>query len=139
VATVIAVNTFGAGLHHTQNVAQTFINAVNLFNSQNWDEYIKLLDPDVVVYNISSVAYVQGREAVRRYLDTLPKAPKEDPVQFDPTNNVSFFPTVYPLSVRGIALWTHRQHGHVNAPIEYEFQFAPRTFLFTSVWAQHSH
>jgi hypothetical protein len=136
VATVLAVNMFNAGLAHSQNVAETFINAVNMFNAQNWADLRQLLDPDVVVYNISAVAYVLGRDAAMRYFESLPK---EDPPQFDPTNQISFFPTVYPLSVRGVALWTHKQHGHVNAPIKYEFQFEPRSFLITSLWAQHSH
>ncbi len=132
---LINVNTFTAGLQHTQNVVQTFINSVNLFNHQKWADLEKLLDPYVVVYNISSLAYVQGRDAALQYFDSLPTV---DPVQFDPTNQISFFPSVFPLSVRGIALWTHRQHGHVNVPIRYEFQFAPGNFLIASLWAQHS-
>jgi hypothetical protein len=134
-ANVIAVNTFRAGLAHTQTVAETFISAVNAFNAQKWDVVETLLHPDVIVYNISSVAYVSGLDAAMKYFDSLPK---QDPAQFDPTNQMTFFPTVYPLSVRGVALWTHKQHGHVNAPIKYEFQFEPRTFLITSLWAQHS-
>ena len=100
-ANVIAVSTFRAGLAHTQTVAETFINAVNAFNAQKWDVVKTLLHPDVIVYNISSVAYVSGLDAAMKYFDSLPK---QDPVQFDPTNQMTFFPTVYPLSVRGVAL-----------------------------------
>jgi len=111
----------------------TFVQAVNAFNDRNWRHLEKLLDENVVVYNISNVAYVIGRKKAMEYFENI-----RDPENFQPTNNISWFPSVYPLSVRGIALWTHQAHGHVNAPINYEFQFAPATFLLTSLWASHS-
>jgi hypothetical protein len=56
-------------------------------------------------------------------------------LNFGLTNQVSFFPPVYPLSVRGVALWTNEVHNHFDVPIQYEFQCAPLTFLLTSLWA----
>ena len=58
---------------------------------------------------------------------------------FEPTNEITFFPQIYPLSVRGVALWTHAAHNHVQVPIGYDFGFAPNNFLITYMWAAHSH
>jgi hypothetical protein len=117
----------------THGVAETFFDAVHAFNNQKWPALLKLLDQNVVVYNVSNVNYILGYAAAQKYFEGI-----TDPETFAPTNQITFFPTIYPLSVRGVALWTHAAHGHVNVPIQYEFEFAPATFLITSMWAQHA-
>jgi len=117
----------------TFGVAETFFDAVNAFNSQNWPALLNFLDQYVVIYNVSQVHYITGIGAAQKYFEGI-----TDPEIFQPTNQITFFPTIYPLSVRGVALWTHQAHGHVNVPINYEFQFSPGGFLLTSLWAQHA-
>jgi hypothetical protein len=118
-----------------QGVGQAFYDACNAFNKPDYATYLNFLDPNVVVYNVSSVNYILGRaNAKTQWLDKI-----KDPELFVPTNEISFFPLTYPLSVRGVALWTHKASGHVKVPIHYEVQFAPGSFLITSVWAEHAH
>jgi hypothetical protein len=116
-------------------VVETFIKAVNAFNSQDWDVVAKLLHKNVVVYNVNHLNYILGYKAAMKYFRSLPEG---DPDQFVPTT-MSLEPGEYPLSVRGIALWTDSGHGHINRPIRYEFNFEPATFFITSLWSTHSH
>jgi hypothetical protein len=122
-----------------EGVLGTFVSAVDAFNKNNWDLYKTFLDQNVVAYNITSLGFATGRDNVANYFRSIsdPKDPSN--LQFQPTNNINWFPPVYPLSVQGIALWTNKPHGHLRVPIKYEFQFSPGdSFLLTSVWAQHS-
>ena len=114
-------------------VGEAFFSAKDKFNSKDWDKLVPYLDPNVVVYNISNVAYVAGIDKVMKYFRSI-----KDEELFEPTNDMSLFPQIYPLSVRGTALWTHAAHNHVQVPIGYEFGFAPSSFLITYMWAAHS-
>jgi hypothetical protein len=111
----------------------TFVKAVNAFNSQNWNDCANCLDENVVAYNIGRFNYLTPKKAVMDYFRGV-----KDPEYFEPTNDLTLFPPVYPLSARGVALWTHQAAGHVKVPIKYEFQFNPGNFLLTSLWAQRS-
>jgi hypothetical protein len=113
-------------------VWQTFADAVNKFNAHQWDDYGALLDENAVAYNLHTVDYLRGRQNIVDYFrNHFANA------TFDATNVFDFFPPVYALAIRGIAEWTHPP-DHNKAPIRYEFQFAPGTFLLTSVWAAHA-
>jgi hypothetical protein len=118
----------------TNGVADTFVKAVNAFNTQDWKTVGDLLYKDIVVYNISHLNYVLGHAAVMKYFNGLPK---DKPVQFDPST-MTLDPGVYPVSVHGVALWSDPRKGHINRPIKYNFLFDPANFLITSLWAQHS-
>ena len=96
-------------------------------------QLVPYLDPNVVVYNIGNVTYVAGIDNVMEYFRSI-----KDEELFEPTNDMSLFPQIYPLSVRGIAFWTHAAHNHVKVPIGYEFGFTPSSFLITYMWAAHS-
>jgi hypothetical protein len=125
--------------NRVESVATTFANSVDAFNANNWDEYKKYLDRNAVAYNISVLGYTIGRDEIADYFKSISDPNDPENLQFVPTNIIRWFPSVYPLSVRGVALWTHRAHGHVRAPIRYEFQFAPGDdHLLTAVWSQHS-
>jgi len=113
-------------------VWQTFADAVNKFNDHQWNDYRELLDENAVAYNLSTVDYLTGRNNIVDYFRN-----HFGNARFDPTNEFDFFPPVYALSVRGKAKWTHPP-AHDKAPIRYEFQFAPGTFLLTSLWATHA-
>ena len=41
-------------------VGDTFFAAKDAFNTKNWGALVNYLDPNVVVYNISNVAYKRG-------------------------------------------------------------------------------
>lgn len=129
---VLKVNTAAVSAR-IQGILNTFINAVNAFNIQDWNNYEKCLDDYVVAYNVDHVNYLSGKKDVMDYFRGI-----KDPEYFEPTNDLTFFPPVYPLSARGVALWTHKADGHVKVPIKYEFQFYPGNFLLTSLWAEHS-
>jgi hypothetical protein len=122
-----------------QGVLGTFVSAVEAFNNNDWALYKTFLDQNVVAYNITSLGFVTGRDNVANYFQSIsdPKLPSN--LQFVPTNIINWFPPIYPLSVYGIALWTHAAHGHIRVRIQYDFQFSPGdSFLLTSVWAEHS-
>jgi len=117
----------------------TFIKAVNAFNENDWEKYKAQLDPDVVAYNITVLNYVQGRDKVADYFKSISDPNDKTSLQFDPTKTMAWFPHVFPLSVDGVAKWTHKANGHIRVPIKYKFFFSPSgTFLLTAVWAQHS-
>jgi hypothetical protein len=138
VANPIVPNPFnknhGLTATRTTQVVDVFFQSVNAFNNQDWGTYLSLLDPNVIIYNVDRVDYIIGIDMIRQYVYGI-----TDPETFYPTSQFTLFPAVYPLSVRGVALWTHTAHGHVNAPIRYEVQFAPHDARITSVWATHSH
>jgi len=121
-----------------QGVLGTFVGAVNAFNDNNWDAYKNYLDQNVVAYNLSVFGYTIGRDTVTDYFRSISDPKDNLSLQFDPTNDITWFPSIFPLSVRGVARWTHKASHHIQVPIRYEFQFAPgESFLLTSVWAQH--
>lgn len=121
-------------MSRTLGIGDTFFGAKDAFNKQDWDAVENYLDPYVVVYNISNVAYIAGRDNVMNYFRSI-----TDQELFEPTNDIDFLPAVYPLRVTGVALWTHSAHHHVRVPIHYDFGFAPNSFLITYMWAAHSH
>ena len=121
-----------------QGVLGTFVDAVDAFNKNDWDLYKTFLDPNAVAYNLSVPGYTIGRDNIADYFRSISDPKDPSSLQFAPTNNITWFPSVYPLSVRGVARWTHKASHHVRVPIRYEFQFAPgESFLLTAVWAQH--
>ena len=121
-----------------QGVLGTFVNSVNAFNNNDWDKYKNYLDPNVVAYNLSVVGYTIGKDNVANYFSVISDPKNNLNLQFQPTNDITWFPSIYPLGVRGVALWTHKANGHVKVPIRYEFLFYPgESFLLTSIWAQH--
>jgi hypothetical protein len=119
-----------------QGVVGTFVDATNAFNDNDWDKYAQYLDQNVVAYNLSKPGYTPGSSNVTDYLRRISTGNKLD-LQFEPTNDITWWPGPYPLSVRGVALWTHKASNHVRVPIKYKFQFYPASFLLTAVWAQH--
>jgi hypothetical protein len=129
------INAFATG--RIQGVLGTFVDAVNAFNDNDWDTYKNYLDQNVVAYNLSVIGYTLGRDNVVNYFRGISDPKDKLNLQFQPTPNITWFPSVYPQSVWGVALWTHKANGHVLVPINYEFQFYPGSFLLTSVWAQH--
>jgi hypothetical protein len=130
------VNSFATA--RIQGVLGTFVGALNAFNDNDWDTYKKYLDQNVVAYNLSVVGYTRGRDNVADYFRGISDPKNKLNLQFQPTNDITWFPSVFPLAVRGIALWTHQANGHVRVPINYEFQFYPGdSFLLTSIWATH--
>jgi hypothetical protein len=121
-----------------QGVLGTFVGAVNAFNDNDWDTYSQYLDENVVAYNLSVVGYTTGRDNVTNYFRDISDHKDKLALQFQPTNDITWFPSVFPLAVRGVALWTHKASHHIRVSIKYEFQFSPgESFLLTSVWAQH--
>jgi hypothetical protein len=120
-----------------QGVLGTFVGAVNAFNDNDWDAYKEYLDQNVVAYNLSVFGYTIGSDKVTEYFRSISDPKHKLYLQFEPTNDITWFPSVFPLSVRGVALWTHRASNHDRVPIRYEFQFYPGSFLLTSIWAQH--
>ena len=120
-----------------QGVLGTFAGATAAFNNNDWDAYEQYLDKNVVAYNLSVPGYTIGSGPVTNYFRSISTGNNLD-LQFQPTNEITWFPSVFPLSVRGVALWTHQASHHVQIPINYEFQFSPGgSFLLTAVWAQH--
>jgi hypothetical protein len=121
-----------------EGVAGTFFGAVDAFNKNDWDAYKQYLDENVVAYNLSVIGYTPGRDAVAAYFSRISDPKDKLALQFEPTNDINWFPSGYPLSVWGVALWTHKASHHVRVPINYQFQFYPGdSFLLTAVWAQH--
>lgn len=121
-----------------QGVLGTFVDSVNAFNNNDWDTYKQYLDQNVVAYNLSVVGYTQGRDAVVDYFRGISDPKDKLSLQFVPTNDITWFPSIFPLGVRGIALWTHKASHHERVPIHYEFQFYPgESFQLTSIWAEH--
>jgi hypothetical protein len=132
----MTINAFAFG--RIQGVLGTFVGAVNAFNDNDWDAYKKYLDQNVVAYNLSVFGYTIGRDNVADYFGSISDPNDKLSLQFEPTNNITWFPSVFPLSVWGVARWTHKASHHVQVPIRYEFQFSPgESFLLTAVWAQH--
>jgi hypothetical protein len=132
----MAIDVFAS--ERIQGVLGTFVGAVNAFNDNDWDAYQQYLDQDVVAYNLSVIGYTRGRGRVTDYFRGISDPEDKLALQFHPTNNITWFPSVFPLSVRGVARWTHKANGHVRVRIKYEFQFSPGdSFLLTAVWAQH--
>jgi hypothetical protein len=119
-----------------EGVLGTFVDATNAFNENDWDTYAQNLDQNVVAYNLSVPGYTIGSHDVTEYFRGISTGNNLD-LQFVPTNDITWWPGPYPLSVRGVALWTHKASHHVRVPIKYEFQFSPGSFSLTSVWAQH--
>jgi hypothetical protein len=119
-----------------QGVLDTFVDAVAAFNNNDWDTYKAFLDENAVAYNLSVFGYTQGRDKIAAYFRGISDGNPSD-LQFVPTNNITWFPSSFPLSVGGVALWTHKASHHVKVSINYEFQFNPGNFLLTSVWAEH--
>ena len=107
-----------------QGVFGTFDGAVDTFNKNDWDQYKYFLDPDAVAFNITAPGYVRGRENIANYFRSISDQVPTD-LQFEPTNRITWFPGFFPLSVRGVARWTHRANHHVRVRIKYEFQFSP--------------
>jgi len=121
-----------------EGVLGTFVGAVNAFNDNDWDAYGQYLDQNVVAYNLSEFGYTMGRGNVTDYFRRISDPQDRLSLQFEPTNDITWFPSVFPLSVRGVARWTHKASHHVRVRIRYEFQFAPgESFLLTAVWGQH--
>jgi hypothetical protein len=121
-----------------EGVLETFVNAVNAFNDNDLNRYQTFLDPNAVAYNLSVVGYTTGRDKIVEYFRSISEPGNPSSLQFVPTNNITWFPGMYPLSVKGVALWTHKSSHHVRVPIKYAFQFYPgNSFLLTSVWGQH--
>jgi hypothetical protein len=120
-----------------QGVLGTFVGAVNAFNDNDWDAYKQYLDQNVVAYNLSVVGYTLGREAVVDYFKGITDPKDKLALQFQPTNDITWYPSVFPLAVRGVARWTHKASHHVRVRINYDFQFYPGSFLLTSIWATH--
>ena len=121
-----------------QGVLGSFVGATNAFNDNDWDAYQRYLDPNVVTYNLSVPGYTMGSDNVTDYFRGISDPDDKLALQFKPTNAITWFPSVFPLSVRGVALWTHKANHHVRVSIKYEFQFSPgESYLLTSVWAQH--
>jgi len=89
-----------------------FVGAVDAFNKNDWNPYKQYLDHNVVAYNLGVIDYTQGRDNVVNYFSGIsdPKDPLS--LQFEPTNDITWFPSVYPLGVRGSTLWTHKASGH---------------------------
>jgi hypothetical protein len=132
----MAINAFATW--RIQGVLGTFVEAVNAFNDNDWDTYRQYLDQNVVAYNLSVVGYTTGRDNVTNYFRGISDTKDKLSLQFQPTNDITWFPSVYPVGVRGCALWTHKANGHVKVHIRYEFLFYPgESFLLTSIWAQH--
>ncbi|MBV9288179.1 MAG: hypothetical protein JO288_10205 [Hyphomicrobiales bacterium] len=120
-------------------VLGTFIESVNAFNDNDWDKYQTQLDENVVAYNITRLNYVQGSRNVADYFRSISDPNDKKALQFAPTKIITWFPELYPLSVEGIAKWTHKADGHIRVPIKYKFFFSPAdSFLLTAVWAEHS-
>lgn len=120
-----------------QGVLGTFNNATDAFNKNDWPTYGNYLDNDVVAYNLSQPGYTVGKSNVIAYFKSISTGTPAD-LQFDPTNEITWFPSVYPLAVQGVAKWTHTASHHVKVPINYAFQFSPaKGFLLTVIWAQH--
>src|ERR1700760_638605 len=124
------------GAKRIDGVLGTFVEATNAFNENDWNTYSKSLDQNVVAYNLSVPGYTMGIDNVVDYFRGISTADKLD-LQFAPTNDITWFPSIFPLSVQGSALWTHKASHHVRIPINYEFQFSPGSFLLTSIWAEH--
>lgn len=131
----MAINAFATG--RIEGVLGTFVGAVNAFNDNDWDAYRQYLDQNVVAYNLSVPGYTIGGDNVTNYFRNISDPKDILALQFEPTNDIVWFPSVFPLSVRGVARWTHKASHHVRVHIRYEFQFAPGSFLLTAVWAQH--
>jgi hypothetical protein len=115
-------------------VLGTFVGATQAFNDNDWKEYEKYLDQNVVAYNLGAAGYTIGKGPVTQYFSDISTGNNLD-LQFDPTPEITWFPSLFPLSVRGFARWTHTAAGHIGVRIKYEFQFYPGSFLLTSVWA----
>jgi hypothetical protein len=128
------VNSFATA--RIEGVLGTFSGALEAFNSNDWDKYKQYLDQNAVAYNLSVPGYTLGRDAVVDYFKGITTKNKLD-LQFQPTNDITWYPSVFPLAVRGVALWTHKANNHVRVPINYDFQFYPGSFLLTSIWATH--
>jgi len=121
-----------------QGVLGTFVGAVDAFNNNDWNTYTKYLDQNVVAYNLSVIGYTLGRDNVAQYFHEISDPTDILSLQFQPTNDITWSPSVYPLGVCGVALWTHKASGHVGVRIRYKFQFYPgEPFLLTSIWGQH--
>jgi hypothetical protein len=132
----MTINRFSAA--RIEGVAGTFFGAVDAFNDNDWDAYKQYLDGNVVAYNLSVLGYTIGRDNVCNYFRGISDPKDKLALQFEPTNHIQWFPNGYPLSVWGVARWTHKASHHVRVPINYEFQFYPgESFLLTSVWGQH--
>jgi hypothetical protein len=132
--TLLAPTLFAA--KRIQGVVGTFVDATNAFNDNDWNTYAQYLDQNVVAYNLSLPGYTIGSVNVTGYFLSISTGNNLD-LQFEPTNDITWWPGPYPLSVRGVALWTHKASHHVRVPIRYEFQFSPASFSLTAVWAQH--
>jgi hypothetical protein len=133
--TLLATTLFAA--KRIQGVVGTFVDATNAFNDNDWDTYAQYLDEDVVAYNLSVPGHTNGSIKVTEYFRRISTGNNLD-LQFEPTNDITWWPGPYPLSVRGVALWTHKDSHHVRVPIKYKFQFSPgESYLLTAVWAQH--
>ena len=107
-----------------EGVVGTFVDATNAFNANDWDAYALYLDQNVVAYNLSVVGYTIGSINVTNYFRSISTGNNLD-LQFEPTNDIAWWPGPYPLSVRGVALWTYKASHHVRVPIKYKFQFSP--------------
>lgn len=130
------INTFATD--RIDGVLGTFVGSVNAFNNNDWDVYKEYLDQNVVAYNLSVPGYTIGKDTVTNYFRGISDPKDKLALQFEPTNNIVWFPSVFPLAVRGVARWTYKASHHARVPIRYEFQFSPgEAFLLTAVWAQH--
>ena len=111
---------------------KTLAATVAAFNSADWGTYETYVDPGCVIYNVSDTAYLIGRDAVMKHFRSYRGA------KFLLTNDISWRPPSWPLAVRGIALWSNKDHGHIDVPVRYDFQFHPVSFNLQSIWAQKS-
>ena len=113
------------------DAAGNFRDAVNGFNSQNWNQVEGALDPNVVLYDIRHGQPVAtGINNVMANLKTLAGA------SFTPLTPVHYAPTAKPNKVFGKAHW-HDNDGSPDDIIFYEFQFnLANGSKISSLWAQ---
>jgi|ERR1700733_10452542 hypothetical protein len=112
------------------DAAGHFRDAVNGFNSQNWNQVGGALDENVVLYEIRHGQPVAtGINDVIAYLKTLAGA------TFTPLSPVHYAPPAKPNKVFGKAYW-HDNDGSPDDIIRYEFQFNLTNSKISSLWAQ---
>jgi hypothetical protein len=112
------------------DAAGNFQDAVNGFNSQNWDQVRGALDENVGLYDIRHGQPVAtGIDDVMAYLQSLAGA------TFTPLSPVHYAPPAKPNKVFGKAYW-HDNDGSPDDIILYEFHFNLANSKISSLWAQ---
>ena len=83
-----------------RDVLGDVLRLVDAFNKNDWDAYQQYLDQNVVAYNLGARLHNRQRN-VTNYFRGISDPKDKLALQFGPTNDITWFPGVFPLFSAG--------------------------------------